>query len=599
MVPVTCLQLSYGRSLAAEAIESFLRQTYPEKQLIIVNTHVLPLVLDKDYDNVQVFNVSGFSHLSNVVRFALTLVRTPVYCFWHDDDIFLPWHLEQRLAFYTGQSVAIGHRYGLVSLHNQLTSLDSNLFVSQHLFKNNGSLPLFNRSCWDAEFLSRWKSLTIPYRPDTLPSYIFRWNTGENHIGAGANEGEQHAIYLDNIASKANLRFNEITPNWQKDYVKEAEQFLSQCKTPFDLEPDSDSDSIKIKNQSHNQDPDSPLTDPKRVRDALSLDIDTTGVSRDLYHAFVPLLLSVPPVVEVDYARHSLQRRKVKFPLVSVILVARNEDEWLRKCIESLLTVNNTTPFELILLDDGSTDSSVADFTVDYAFQTVNGTLGPSRARNQAADLSNGEILIFCDAHLKFNHNWIDNLIAPILDNRVDAINPIIADIAVPTTLGYGWSFDLNTYEYKWDEPASAFRYQNGLAGGCLAIKRETFNAVGKFDPQFVRWGMEDSELSLRLALSGYRLGLEPSVTVGHFFKDTNDYNVDWLSYNFNFLRMAYVNMDRKGLTDVFNLVDGSVQTKKVLLDYVVEASKERKAFADSIRKQPFSDFVANIRRGG
>lgn len=602
MVPVTCLQLSYGRVLAAEAIESFLRQTYQEKELFIVNTHPLPLVLDKEYDNIRVFNVSGFSHLSNVVRFAISLVRTPVYCFWHDDDIFLPWHLEQRLSFYNGQSVAVGHRYGLVAVQNRLTSMDSNLFVSQHLFCNNGALPKFNCSCWDAEFLSRWKALTIPYGPNTVPSYIFRWETGENHIGAGANEYEQHAIYLDNIKSKASLRFNEVSPLWSKDYVLEAEQFLARC--PIEFDPDVSStesfqspSQISIPIQSADRSSDEPLASPDLVINALTLDIDTSEVSHDLYRDYVSLLFDIPLVFEVDYNKIGLHQLKRKKPLVSVILVARNEDEWLRKCIESLHQTKNETPFEIILLDDGSTDLSVTDFAVDYAYRS-NG-LGPSRARNQAASFSNGKILIFCDAHLKFQDYWIDNLIAPILDGRVDAINPVISDIAVPSTLGYSWSFDLNSYEYKWDEPTAVFRYQNGLAGGCLAIKWDTFNAVGKFDPHFVRWGMEDSELSLRLALSGYKLGLEPSVVVGHFFKETNDYSVDWLSYNFNFLRMAYVNMDSAGLTAVFNLVPGSVQTKKVLLDYVIAASKERKAFADSIRKQSFAEFVALLKNRG
>lgn len=282
---------------------------------------------------------------------------------------------------------------------------------------------------------------------------------------------------------------------------------------------------------------------------------------------------------------------------VSVILVARNESEWLRKCIDSALAAKNRTSFEIVLVDDCSTDGSTYDLAV-HKFKRIEGApIGPSRARNYGAFIADGEILIFCDAHLKYKDYWIDGLIQPILDGRCDVVNPIISDIAVTSTKGHGWAFDLNTYTYKWDIPTNEFRLTGGMAGGCFAIQRDTFFSVGSFDRGFNKWGMEDSELALRLSLSGYRIGVEPSVDVGHFFKEINEYGVDWYSLNYNFLRMAYVNMDNDGFNKVFELIKGDPSRKAKLKSDVIQTSEYRKSFCSLIRKISFEDYISEFGR--
>jgi glycosyltransferase involved in cell wall biosynthesis len=255
-----------------------------------------------------------------------------------------------------------------------------------------------------------------------------------------------------------------------------------------------------------------------------------------------------PQLEPEEYGQRGLEQRFITNPKVSVIFVARNENEWIRKAVESLYAAKNEASFECIVYDDGSTDDSCTFFPVTKLLTSRKEPIGPSRARNWGAMAARGEILIFCDGHLKFHDGWIDGMIKHIEDDRCDVVNPIISDIAFPTTKGYGWSFDTTSYEYKWGEVCNGFQYRGGMAGGCFAIKRSVFMRVGMFDKAFTKWGMEDSELALRLSLSGYRIGVEPAVDVGHFFKESNSYGVDWFSYNYNFLRMAYVNMDQQGL---------------------------------------------------
>ena len=90
---------------------------------------------------------------------------------------------------------------------------------------------------------------------------------------------------------------------------------------------------------------------------------------------------------------------KLKF---SIILPIYNVEKYLPKCVESILS-QTFTDYEIILVDDGSTDNSPAicdKFAKEHSnikvIHKVNG--GQSEARNLGADTANGEYIIFIDS---------------------------------------------------------------------------------------------------------------------------------------------------------------------------------------------------------
>lgn len=109
-------------------------------------------------------------------------------------------------------------------------------------------------------------------------------------------------------------------------------------------------------------------------------------------------------------------------PKISVIVPVYNAEKWLRRCVDSILA-QTYTDFELLLVDDGSTDSSGAICdeygTIDHRvrpFHKPNG--GASSTRNLALDNAKGEWITFCDADDYVYPNWLDNFIkAGNLDN--------------------------------------------------------------------------------------------------------------------------------------------------------------------------------------
>src|SRR5215212_6246488 len=95
---VSCICPTYNRPpdhkhLVEEAIESFLRQTYPNKELIVLND-CPGQELSCDSPGVRVVNVpERFPTLGEKYNAAIALARGDLIAPWEDDDISLPWRL--------------------------------------------------------------------------------------------------------------------------------------------------------------------------------------------------------------------------------------------------------------------------------------------------------------------------------------------------------------------------------------------------------------------------------------------------------------------------------------------------------------------------
>jgi len=101
---------------------------------------------------------------------------------------------------------------------------------------------------------------------------------------------------------------------------------------------------------------------------------------------------------------------------VSVIIPAYNEYRDLANCIQSLLK-QKPTP-EIIIVDDGSTDDTLKiakSFSVKFFTQKHS---GPALARNLGAKHATGDILVFVDADMYFQSNFISQLVKPIVTKK-------------------------------------------------------------------------------------------------------------------------------------------------------------------------------------
>lgn len=104
---------------------------------------------------------------------------------------------------------------------------------------------------------------------------------------------------------------------------------------------------------------------------------------------------------------------------VSIIIPVYNEEKVLESCLSSLL-IQNYKDLEIIVVDDGSTDNTVAilerfknsDPRINFIKQNHKGA---GVARNLGCKNAKGEVFVFVDADMSFDRKFISYLVEPIL----------------------------------------------------------------------------------------------------------------------------------------------------------------------------------------
>ncbi|MBI2034164.1 MAG: glycosyltransferase family 2 protein [Candidatus Levybacteria bacterium] len=170
---------------------------------------------------------------------------------------------------------------------------------------------------------------------------------------------------------------------------------------------------------------------------------------------------------------------------VSVIISAHNEEQYIEKCIVSLFS-QALLPSEIIVIDDGSSDktwnilyklrNAVAKKNIIYKIYKKN-HIGQSKARNYGTKRSSGDILVFPDADMYFDKNYIDLLIKPIIDKK--SIASFTKDEHVSNTENI-WSqcWSINSYlPFHKRMPDNTSDKTNNIR----AIKRKFFFKAGGF----------------------------------------------------------------------------------------------------------------------
>ena len=266
---------------------------------------------------------------------------------------------------------------------------------------------------------------------------------------------------------------------------------------------------------------------------------------------------------------------------LSVVVASHNEGSNLRRTVHNLLA-SVPEHSEVIVVDDASTDNSAAFLVDGYSgvrLLRASERLGAVRGRNHGARAATGHVLVFADAHMETPLGWCEPLIAALQEPNVGAVAPAISVMGRPENKAYGFTWQGPDQSLRWldwqsDNPhAVPF-----LPGAFLAMRRETFEAIGGFDDGLVLWGSEDAELSLRLWLLGYELRVVPQVEVAHLFRESHPYLIDWTTILHNMLRVALVHFNSQRIARVIEALKSYGQFASALAQTVASDVWTRRA---------------------
>lgn len=233
---------------------------------------------------------------------------------------------------------------------------------------------------------------------------------------------------------------------------------------------------------------------------------------------------------------------------ISVVVPTHNEGRRLADTVASVVGAARDD-YEVVVVDDGSTDGSVDEVVRRFADDPVSvvpgGTLGVARARNVGAESARGEVVVFLDAHCFVRPGSLERLAAALENPDVGLAGPAIGDLCSGgPAIGCGLVFTGPDLNIRWLPRAAHHAYTVPLTSGCCqAVRRADFLAWGGFDPGMTRWGAEDLEICLRVALDGLDVVVEPRSEVFHLFRGAHPYPVETPEILHNQLRMALLHL--------------------------------------------------------
>ncbi|TVM03271.1 MAG: glycosyltransferase family 2 protein [Candidatus Brocadia sp. WS118] len=231
---------------------------------------------------------------------------------------------------------------------------------------------------------------------------------------------------------------------------------------------------------------------------------------------------------------------------VSIILVNYNSAALIRQCLRSVCEHTKEIPFEVIVVDNASTDNSrqivSSEFsTVRLIESPVN--LGFSRGNNLGASGAKGRYLLFLNTDTLLIENSI-RMLAEYLDEHpgVGAIGPRLlfedryfqlSAGRLPNLLREGIDKIVHSLARKWRKgvcPLLELRHNTTkavgwLTGACLMVRQNAFSQVNGFDENIFMY-FEDKDLCKRINASGWQIIYYPSTSVIHLLAGSS-VNVD------------------------------------------------------------------------
>jgi GT2 family glycosyltransferase/glycosyltransferase involved in cell wall biosynthesis len=205
-------------------------------------------------------------------------------------------------------------------------------------------------------------------------------------------------------------------------------------------------------------------------------------------------------------------------PRVSIVVPVYNKIAYTSACLRSLAEHAGTIPFEVIVVDDGSTDATQKRLADVAGIRVIRNTenLGFVGSCNVGAAAANGELLLFLNNDTRATAGWLEALVR-CLDEAPDAglVGRLQEAGGIIFNDGSGWNY--GRFEDP-DDPRYAFRREaDYCSGAAIVLPRELFRRVGGFDQRYAPAYYEDTDLAFSVRAAGLKVYYEPAATVVHF----------------------------------------------------------------------------------
>lgn len=209
-------------------------------------------------------------------------------------------------------------------------------------------------------------------------------------------------------------------------------------------------------------------------------------------------------------------------PFVSVIIPCRNEEKFIGKCLDSLVSQDFPSENLEVLVVDGASTDKTKEIAKSFNVKILD---NPNKytpfGLNIGIENTKGEIIVRMDAHANYPKDYISKCVRYLQESGASNVGGVIKTLPSQDTISakavaeclsspFGAASDFRLGLKEAREVDTVF-------GGCY--KREVFVKVGLFNEKL--WRSQDLEFNLRLKKAGGKIMLFPDIVVEYYPQST------------------------------------------------------------------------------
>jgi GT2 family glycosyltransferase len=214
--------------------------------------------------------------------------------------------------------------------------------------------------------------------------------------------------------------------------------------------------------------------------------------------------------VVAQHYEGGLLNSRFHWPKVSVAVCAYQAESTIEQCLRSLTHLNYPN-YEVLVVDDGSTDAT-AELAREFPVRVISGgRLGLSGARNLGLERASGEIVAYIDADARADEDWLTHLVVALdPPDAAGAGGPNLSPPKDPPVAQCVSRAPGGPVHVLLDNERAEH-----VPGCNMAFWRERLVEIGGFDPIYRAAG-DDVDVCWKLQDLGYSVRFHPAAIVWH-----------------------------------------------------------------------------------
>lgn len=212
-------------------------------------------------------------------------------------------------------------------------------------------------------------------------------------------------------------------------------------------------------------------------------------------------------------------------PNVSIVIVTYNNLELTKLCLQSIF-LNTNTPFEVIVVDNASSDGTpeylqeISTYNENIRVILNSKNTGFAKANNQGLEISEGKYLVLLNNDTIVPGGWFEKFLPYLCDSTVGMVGPATngAYNEARVEVNYSTWAEMEAFAQVFSsEHKNKTAELDMLAMFCVAFRRTIYNEIGELDERFGIGMFEDDDYCYRIRQHEYKVICAYDTFVHHF----------------------------------------------------------------------------------